>query len=252
MNQDNQILSVPLRLWWQSTGPRTTVFMKPASEHTLTVRRSSGRFVNICLYSRTHVSPRPVTGQKWVCRGWQVCWWNHCLWFILCNKFPRAYKMVRNPRNQVFTHARYCPVNTELIDGHNSAKKQLCSVWVTTEVYRQFPTSFASWSSSFQSTCSAKYGMSAFTEVEQHVFSNIILFSILLVCFTRTISFLIQVREMTNVRAGIFVRTLPQSKNSQYIFLFSLLNHTMSLYIDMKKIRAVNCSSSNCILSIIF
>ena len=56
---------------------------------------------------------------------------------------------------------------------------------------------------------------------------------------------------MTNVRAGIFVRILPQSKNSQYIF-FVLLPIRMSLYIDMKKIRAVNCSSSPCILSIIF
>ena len=75
----------------------------------------------------------------------------------------------------------------------------------------KFSTSFASQGSSFQSTCSAEYRMSAFTEVEEHVFSDIIPFSIRLVRVEiRTISLLIQVREMTNVRAGIILHILPQ------------------------------------------
>ena len=60
-------------------------------------------------------------------------------------------------------------------------EKHFDSLWMTTEVKGQISTSFAFQRSSSQSTGSTENGMSAFSKVEQHVFSDIIPFSIRLV-----------------------------------------------------------------------
>ena len=75
-----------------------------------------------------------------------------------------------NPRGQFVTHICYCSVDTELIDGTN------LSICMTTEVY--ISASFDSQRSSFESTGSTEHGMSAFTEVDHHVLSDMIPFAI--------------------------------------------------------------------------
>ena len=82
---------------------------------------------------------------------------------------------------QFVVHVRYCFVDTKLIDGDDRAKNQFSGVGVATEVKRQFSFSFAFQISSFQSTGSTKFGVSAITEVEHHVLSDSIPFTIRLV-----------------------------------------------------------------------
>ena len=75
-------------------------------------------------------------------------------------------------------YVRYCSVDTELIDGKDCAKIHFGCIVVTTEMHRQFSISFSFQSSSFPSTGSTEYGVSTFTEVEHHVLSDTIPFSI--------------------------------------------------------------------------
>ena len=72
-------------------------------------------------------------------------------------------------------------VDTELNDGNDCAKNHFGCFVVTTEMYRQFPFSFAFQISSFQSTGSTEYGVSTFTEVDHHALSDTIPFCIRLV-----------------------------------------------------------------------
>ena len=161
--------------------PRTTVFMKPAPEHTLIIRRSSGRFSNLCLYSRS----RFLHARSLVRSGLVVV--DKSVGETIVSGLTSATGFtvltgLSDVREANLSHrSATAPINTGLIDGNNSAQKHFNSLWVTTEVYRQFSTYFASQSSLFQSTCSTVKGMSTFTEVEQHVFSDMFPFSIRLV-----------------------------------------------------------------------
>ena len=109
-------------------------------------------------------------------------------------------------------------------------------------VLLHFPVLSPMWS-----LCSSRE--SAFTEVEHHVLSDTIPFSIRLV--RRTISSLIQALERTNVRARSFWHILQRFGNSQYAIIHSFFD-TMSMYIDMKIILPENCSNSHCISVIMF
>ena len=148
MNQDNTILPGYASSVVTKYCPRATVFTKPASGHNLINRRSSGSFANFRLYSRNRfLRACPLVGSRLVVVDKSV----GELWFVLRNRSLSS--------SHISTAAT---ANTELIDGNNSAKKHLNSVWITTEVYRQFSTSFAFQGSSCQRTCSSQYGMSAF------------------------------------------------------------------------------------------
>ena len=107
--------------------------MKPASDHNLINRRSPGRFAFFLVVFSQQVFPPLVIGQKWFSRGRQICRSDHGLWIVLRNKSLRACRTIRNPRGQFFTHVHYCSVDTELIDGYNSAKNHFNNLWITTE-----------------------------------------------------------------------------------------------------------------------
>ena len=70
---------------------------------------------------------------------------------------------------------RYCSVDTELIDGNNYTKQQLCCRWITVVVYRTVSSSCFS-KSLEESTCSSEHQMSALSKINHHhqQFSHII------------------------------------------------------------------------------
>ena len=76
-----------------------------------------------------------------------------------------------------------------------------------------------SFASSFQSTGSAEYGVSAITEVERHVLRDSIPLSVWFVRVFRDTSFSTPCPRKDQCRARIFSHDLPQLVNSQYIFL---------------------------------
>ena len=112
---------------------------------------------------------------------------------------------------------------------------------------RLLTLSCASKLSSSQSTWGTKYRMPTFGKVEHHVFSSFVP-NLRLVYQSdfRTVSSLIQVRKKDqrpskNLRAEFATVT-------EFILHFSMFPrspHTMSLYIDMKMILALNCSGSH-------
>ena len=127
------------------------------------------------------VSLHSLIGPRRFVRCHQFCWNNHSFWIVLSNRFPCTFRTTRDSASQLIARVRYCSVDTELIDGDDRAKNHFKGFVVATEVYRQFLLSFAFQISSFQSTGSTEYGVSTYTEVEHHVFSDTIPFSIRLV-----------------------------------------------------------------------
>ena len=132
----------------------------------------------ILLVVLQQVSLHGVIGPKWFVRGHQFYENNWSFWIVPSNKFPCTFWTTRDSAGHFAAHIRHCSIDTELIDWSNSAKNQFRGSLVATDVYRQFSFSFAFQVSSFQSTGSTEYGVSAFTEVEHHVLSDPIPFSI--------------------------------------------------------------------------
>ena len=123
---------------------------------------------------------------------------------------------------------RHCSVNTELIDGNNGAKRNITSTVCGSaqKCTDKFPRPSLFEVPRSKATRSTQYGMSAFAKVEQHVQRHhTILHS---ACTSRTISFLIQAREMTNVLARtFFAYPATVMEFSIHNSLFSLPHHTM-------------------------
>ena len=101
------------------------------------------------------------------------------------------------------------------------------------EMYWCFAFSFALQLSSFWSTGSTKYRVSAFTEVDEHLFSNLVPLSI---WFVRMCSvplfFLIQAKETTNDRARIFFHIICYNfgiRNTQ-LFVSFLFRHNVIVH----------------------
>ena len=126
----------------------------------------SGRLSNFCSESCSKLPLHLVIGPKRFVRCRQFCWHHHGLRIVLSNRFPCTFWTTRESPGQFVAHIRYCSVNTELIDGKDCAKNHFGCVVVTTEMYRQCSSSFASQSSSFQSTGSKENGTSTFNEAD--------------------------------------------------------------------------------------
>ena len=142
--------------------PGETVFMKPASEHTRIIRRSSGRLSTFCLYSCSRL-PR---ARSLIRSGCVVVYISGGETTVSGSSSATSFPCWQGSRKFsnliLHTDVRDCSVNTEQIDWNDSGKNNFNSFRVTTEVCGQFSTSCASQSSSFWRTCSTEFGMSAF------------------------------------------------------------------------------------------
>ena len=164
------------------------MFMKPASEHNLINRRSSGRFANFRLYSRSRF-PRAC---PLVRSGLVVVDKSVSETMISGLSFATCLSMLAEQPEILeasLSHVRHCSVDTELIDRNNRAKNHFDCIFITTEVYGQLYTS----KFLFKNTGSTEYGMSAFTEVDHHVLSDTNPFSVRLVSVS-SVPFLFRTR----------------------------------------------------------
>ena len=156
-----------------------TIFAIPALEHSLNNWRWSGRFCEFSFIIVEQVSLHVVIGPGRFIRCRQFCLHHHSLRIVLSNKFTCTFWTSRDSPSHTSSHISATATLilswlTEMIVRKNHFG---CTV-VTTEIYRQFSCSFASQTSSIESTGSTEYGMSTFTEVDHHVLSDAIPFSI--------------------------------------------------------------------------
>ena len=160
--------------------PLVTVFVIPTLKHSLSIedvledlriiaRAFAASFLTRCHRSEVICSLSSILLEK--------------SWFLDCPEQQVSLYVLNNQRfcssaSQFVAHICYCSVDTVLIDGDDRAKNLINGFVVVTEMLRQFPFRLHFQVSSFQSGGSSEYGVSTFTEVEHHVLSDSIPFSI--------------------------------------------------------------------------
>ena len=127
---------------------------------------------------------------------------------------------------------KHATAHTELVHRNDCAKEKFDIFMIATEVYRLLPASFTLQSASFKRSCATEFGMSALSEVNQHIFSNSVPLCRACTCWCRTIVVQSQVRGMSDDHVEIFLRNLIQFWNSEYtrifvsdIFPFNVVEH---------------------------